>query len=156
MSCCWGEDDAPTVPPSPPPLRRGAQTPHAVPAAPATPQPQPVQREHHSGTSRVVRHINRPMSPQSLKTQTPYVAVTPPRTEVSFSRKPLPPGCLRFSYLELCGATGNFAENAVLGEGGFGKVYRGTLEDGRPVAIKRLDRLGLQVNLPFLLASSCH
>ncbi len=43
------------------------------------------------------------------------------------------------------GATGDFADNAVIGEGGFGKVFRGTLEDGTPVAIKRLDRLGLQV-----------
>lgn len=66
-------------------------------------------------------------------------------TEMSFSRKPLPLGCKRFSYRELQHATGNFAENAIIGEGGFGRVYRGTLDDGRAVAIKCLDRLGLQV-----------
>ena len=74
-------------------------------------------------------------------------AVTPPPSEVSFSRKPLPPGCRRFTYRDLQNATGDFAENAGIGDGGFGRVYRGTLEDGRAVAIKRLDRLGLQVHL---------
>ena len=64
---------------------------------------------------------------------------------MSFSRKPLPPGCKRFTYRDLQNATGNFAENAIIGEGGFGRVYRGALDDGRAVAIKCLDRLGLQV-----------
>jgi len=75
-------------------------------------------------------------------------AAVPPPAEMSFTRKPLPPGCKRYTYRELQGATGDFAENAVIGEGGFGKVFRGTLECGTPVAIKRLDRLGLQVTPP--------
>ncbi|KAF8006992.1 hypothetical protein BT93_K1099 [Corymbia citriodora subsp. variegata] len=43
----------------------------------------------------------------------------------------------KFTYHELKVATGNFSEENVLGEGGFGKVYRGILLDGSQVAIKR-------------------
>ncbi|KAI4335954.1 hypothetical protein L6164_014547 [Bauhinia variegata] len=42
-----------------------------------------------------------------------------------------------FPFSELQQATKNFDENAVIGVGGFGKVYLGTLEDGTKVAIKR-------------------
>ncbi|KAM6576924.1 hypothetical protein CsatB_028761 [Cannabis sativa] len=35
-------------------------------------------------------------------------------------------------------ATNNFSENNKLGEGGFGPVYKGTLEGGQEIAVKRL------------------
>ena len=43
----------------------------------------------------------------------------------------------RHSFAELESATGGFAKERVLGEGGFGAVYRGELA-GRQVAVKRL------------------
>ncbi|KAK9178281.1 hypothetical protein WN944_024426 [Citrus x changshan-huyou] len=42
----------------------------------------------------------------------------------------------RFSYLELLQATDNFAENNIIGRGGFGSVYGARLEDGMTIAIK--------------------
>ncbi|XP_052289843.1 probable LRR receptor-like serine/threonine-protein kinase At3g47570 isoform X5 [Citrus sinensis] len=42
----------------------------------------------------------------------------------------------RFSYLELLQATDNFAENSIIGRGGFGSVYGARLEDGMKIAIK--------------------
>ncbi|ONK75841.1 uncharacterized protein A4U43_C03F21120 [Asparagus officinalis] len=42
-----------------------------------------------------------------------------------------------FSLAELQEATKNFDENAVIGVGGFGKVYIGELEDGTKLAVKR-------------------
>ena len=42
----------------------------------------------------------------------------------------------RFSYLELLQATDNFAENNIIGRGGFGSVYGARLEDGMKIAIK--------------------
>lgn len=44
----------------------------------------------------------------------------------------------RFSWRELQVATDNFNENNIIGQGGFGKVYRGVLSDNTKLAVKRL------------------
>ncbi|PKI66217.1 hypothetical protein CRG98_013385 [Punica granatum] len=44
----------------------------------------------------------------------------------------------RFAWRELQIATDNFCEKSVLGQGGFGKVYKGVLADGTKIAVKRL------------------
>ncbi|KAI3682419.1 hypothetical protein L1987_82391 [Smallanthus sonchifolius] len=50
-----------------------------------------------------------------------------------------------FTYAELVNATDNFKAAYFLGEGGFGKVYKGKLQDSDEiVAIKQLDPNGLQ------------
>ncbi|KAF7834643.1 putative LRR receptor-like serine/threonine-protein kinase [Senna tora] len=43
-----------------------------------------------------------------------------------------------FSYSELKNATSDFNPGNKLGEGGFGPVYKGTLNDGRLIAVKQL------------------
>ncbi|MCD9641573.1 hypothetical protein HAX54_027801 [Datura stramonium] len=53
----------------------------------------------------------------------------------------------RFSYDDLKAATENF--NRKLGEGGFGSVFEGCLEDGTKIAVKCLDGIG-QVKKSFL------
>nr|XP_009403359.1 PREDICTED: putative cysteine-rich receptor-like protein kinase 35 isoform X2 [Musa acuminata subsp. malaccensis] len=45
-----------------------------------------------------------------------------------------------FRYEMLVAATRNFNPKQKLGEGGFGPVFKGRLEDGRDVAVKRLGR----------------
>lgn len=47
-------------------------------------------------------------------------------------------GPLNFHYKDLKAATNNFSEKNKLGEGGFGDVYKGTLKNGKTVAVKRL------------------
>lgn len=44
---------------------------------------------------------------------------------------------LKMPIGEILYATKNFDEKLIVGEGGFGKVYRGTLRDGTKVAVKR-------------------
>ncbi|XP_010241610.1 PREDICTED: serine/threonine-protein kinase CDL1-like [Nelumbo nucifera] len=57
-----------------------------------------------------------------------------------------------FTFRELAAATKNFRQECLLGEGGFGRVYKGRLEStGQIVAVKQLDRNGLQGNREFLV-----
>lgn len=55
-----------------------------------------------------------------------------------------------FSLHEMEKATNGFAHLKIIGEGGFGRVYEGTLEDGTKVAIKVLKRDDQQGNREFL------
>lgn len=45
-----------------------------------------------------------------------------------------------FDLATVAHATDNFSVNNKLGEGGFGPVYKGTLEDGQEIAVKRLSK----------------
>ncbi|GKU96211.1 hypothetical protein SLEP1_g9473 [Rubroshorea leprosula] len=57
-----------------------------------------------------------------------------------------------FTFRELAAATKNFRPECFIGEGGFGRVYKGQLEStGQVVAVKQLDRNGLQGNREFLV-----
>ncbi|XP_008233392.1 PREDICTED: serine/threonine-protein kinase CDL1-like [Prunus mume] len=57
-----------------------------------------------------------------------------------------------FTFRELAAATKNFRADCILGEGGFGQVYKGRLEStNKVVAIKQLDSNGLQGNREFLV-----
>ncbi|KAL6529391.1 Serine/threonine-protein kinase pbs1 [Orobanche gracilis] len=56
-----------------------------------------------------------------------------------------------FTFRDLANATNNFRPECFLGEGGFGRVYKGMLANGQVVAVKQLDRDGLQGNREFLV-----
>ncbi|CAN6472271.1 unnamed protein product [Victoria cruziana] len=57
-----------------------------------------------------------------------------------------------FTFRELATATKNFRQECLIGEGGFGRVYKGRIETtGQVVAVKQLDRNGLQGNREFLV-----
>ncbi|XP_058078027.1 receptor-like serine/threonine-protein kinase ALE2 isoform X2 [Magnolia sinica] len=65
---------------------------------------------------------------------------------------PHPTTSTRFiAYEELKEATKNFERASMLGEGGFGRVFKGVLSDGTPVAIKKLTSGGHQGDKEFLV-----
>ncbi|KAJ0582954.1 putative protein kinase RLK-Pelle-URK-1 family [Helianthus annuus] len=53
----------------------------------------------------------------------------------------------KFSYKETKKATDNF--NTVIGQGGFGTVYKAQLNDGTMVAVKRMDKVSEQAAEEF-------
>ncbi|KAG6519655.1 hypothetical protein ZIOFF_023153 [Zingiber officinale] len=55
-----------------------------------------------------------------------------------------------FTFEEMVLATRNFCKSTQVGQGGYGKVYKGTLDDGRLVAIKRALEGTLQGSKEFL------
>ncbi|PPD85903.1 hypothetical protein GOBAR_DD17130 [Gossypium barbadense] len=56
---------------------------------------------------------------------------TAPKIALSFSNR-------MFTYEELATATNGFSDSNLIGQGGFGYVYRGTFVDGKEVAVKQL------------------
>ncbi|CAK9866675.1 unnamed protein product [Sphagnum jensenii] len=80
--------------------------------------------------------------------------VVTPNEQIIFADSksfPRPENTQQFSYEELREATNDFAPECFLGEGGFGKVYRGVLRDGTEVAIKKLTIGGHQGDREFLV-----
>ncbi|KAJ6832427.1 putative LRR receptor-like serine/threonine-protein kinase [Iris pallida] len=58
-------------------------------------------------------------------------------------------GVKDFTFQEMSLATNNFSESAQVGQGGYGKVYKGILADGTLVAIKRAQEGSLQGSKEF-------
>lgn len=59
-------------------------------------------------------------------------------------------GVKAFKFKELALATDNFSSSTQVGQGGYGKVYRGILSDNTIVAIKRAEEGSLQGQKEFL------
>ncbi|XP_021293806.1 cysteine-rich receptor-like protein kinase 10 isoform X2 [Herrania umbratica] len=54
-----------------------------------------------------------------------------------------------FDLATINSATDNFSDSKLLGQGGFGPVYKGVLPDGKEVAVKRLSSFSEQGTLEF-------
>nr|GEV23291.1 receptor-like protein kinase [Tanacetum cinerariifolium] len=56
---------------------------------------------------------------------------------------------LKYNFSTMRAVTNDFSKESKLGHGGFGAVYKGTLVDGREIAVKRLARESSQGNVEF-------
>lgn len=69
-------------------------------------------------------------------------------------------GVKAFSFEDMQTATNSFVINTQIGQGGYGKVYKGTLADGAVVAVKRAQQGSLQGDKEFYteieMLSRCH
>ncbi|KAI8528868.1 hypothetical protein RHMOL_Rhmol12G0180900 [Rhododendron molle] len=54
-----------------------------------------------------------------------------------------------FTHADILKATDNFLDDRIIGRGGSGTVYRGVLLDGREVAVKKLQREGIEGEKEF-------
>lgn len=106
-----------------------------------------------------VHHSDNKKDP--LHEKAPSEQVFVPIREPKSSDEILQGGNLRiFSYLDLKSATRNFRPDSLLGEGGFGSVYKGWIDEhgttaakagtGLTVAVKQLNQEGLQGHREWL------
>ncbi|XP_078175306.1 cold-responsive protein kinase 1-like [Carex rostrata] len=90
----------------------------------------------------LVQHvINMRQQPVPLGSRLPF---TVPRSTIIYGFPKI-----GFTYQELAAATNGFGSSNIIGQGGFGKVYKGQLQDGRHVAIKNLFSSGNQGEKEF-------
>ncbi|KAK1412854.1 hypothetical protein QVD17_34410 [Tagetes erecta] len=57
-------------------------------------------------------------------------------------------GIDELSFQDICKATGNFSAANIIGEGGFGTVYKGKLKNGSVIAIKRAKKMIYDKGIP--------
>ncbi|KAG0483213.1 hypothetical protein HPP92_011297 [Vanilla planifolia] len=105
--------------------------------------PSPMGSSQFSGSS-YRRSPTAPLVYHSSGTHdgTPFSSNSPPEPNLGNSKS-------WFSYEELYQITNGFSEQNLLGEGGFGCVYKGCLHDGREVAVKQLKVGGAQGEREF-------
>ncbi|OAY63883.1 putative leucine-rich repeat receptor-like protein kinase [Ananas comosus] len=75
-----------------------------------------------------------------------YVSWDPSKSSGSI---PQLKGARLFSFEELKKCTNNFSEANEIGNGGYGKVYRGTLSNGQLIAVKRAEQGSMQGESEF-------
>ncbi|XP_016473772.2 putative serine/threonine-protein kinase PBL7 [Nicotiana tabacum] len=82
-----------------------------------------------------------------------YSTLLEPRQQVPISKhsSPSESNLPTFSYRDLAVATSNFRRESIIGEGGFGPVFKGQLESGQVVAVKKLNHSGLQGDKEFFV-----
>ncbi|OAY32778.1 probable serine/threonine-protein kinase PBL26 [Manihot esculenta] len=92
------------------------------------------------------------MSPRNKETYSaaPARSAENPKAKTKGGNSSIP--AQTFTFRELATATKNFRQECLIGEGGFGRVYKGKLDKtNQVVAVKQLDRNGLQGNREFLV-----
>ncbi|XP_034892304.1 cysteine-rich receptor-like protein kinase 26 [Populus alba] len=78
-----------------------------------------------------------------------FLYCTRPKQEVKNFKENGGHECVQFRFSSIRVATHNFSDDNKLGQGGFGAVYKGLLQDGQAIAVKRLARNSAQGEVEF-------
>ncbi|KAE8712900.1 Serine/threonine-protein kinase CDG1 [Hibiscus syriacus] len=145
--------------PNPPPLKR--KIPNPPPLKKKIPNPPPLKKKIPNPPPIKKKIPNPPKKPPVFHQSSPDDKVVKPKASVPEPPKtsdgPKVDGnktvtAQSFTFRELARATSNFRRECLIGEGGFGRVYKGKLDKtAQVVAVKQLDRNGLQGNREFLI-----
>ncbi|KAG0499284.1 hypothetical protein HPP92_003975 [Vanilla planifolia] len=111
------------------------------------------RRDHSDLLGQTCRHFQAPSAKRAAGGAMPLSAESrPSSTTASFNSSIV--ACTgsakTFTLQEIEKATNKFEDSRVIGEGGFGRVYHGALEDGTRVAVKVLKRDDQQGGREFL------
>lgn len=90
------------------------------------------------------KKLNTPLEPNMCLLTTRMKE--PLSINVAMFERPL----LRLTLADILRVTNNFCKTNIIGDGGFGTVYKAVLPDGRTVAIKKLGQARMQGNREFL------
>ncbi|XP_063941104.1 probable serine/threonine-protein kinase PBL3 isoform X1 [Daucus carota subsp. sativus] len=124
-------------------------------AIPVAAQPSFPRSENSECTSHPLPTPSKPLVPSNENDRTRVLPIPRPESEILSS-----PHLKSFTYTELSNATRNFRSDSLLGEGGFGDVYKGWLDEetltaakpgtGLVVAVKKLKPEGFQGHKEWL------
>ncbi|KAL8126673.1 hypothetical protein AgCh_013801 [Apium graveolens] len=126
-----------------------------VPTVTAQPSHPPGTVENSECTSHPLPTPSKPLAASNKNDKTRVLPIPRPESEILSS-----PHLKSFTYTELSNATRNFRSDCLLGEGGFGDVYMGWLDEealtaakpgtGMVVAVKKLKPEGFQGHKEWL------
>lgn len=85
-------------------------------------------------------HVSNSSVTRKAGMRSSFSSMTSSTTSLASTIATCPSTVKTFSISELEKATDNFSFNKIIGEGGYGRVYRGIIEDGVEVAVKLLTR----------------
>ncbi|XP_039128027.1 receptor-like cytosolic serine/threonine-protein kinase RBK2 [Dioscorea cayenensis subsp. rotundata] len=83
-------------------------------------------------------HVGVPRIPRGRSNRESQVSGADPNIDATFCL--FKPSWKSFKLSELQSATNNFSANNIIGKGGYAEVYKGCLENGQLVAVKKLTR----------------
>ncbi|EPS67040.1 hypothetical protein M569_07736, partial [Genlisea aurea] len=96
-----------------------------------------------------IQEVRAQLAPPAPSSPSPATAPAPPDDNDDADEVTITVDYLEYDFGKIRAATDDFSEANELGRGGFGVVYKGRLENGKEIAVKRLHGVSAQAELEF-------